>query len=138
MRQEFYYAQVDPKTNDYSWTECKYHKLTLEQMDDALQKWGNKVLHIVSNGKEGAMAMWACFKSHINSGCYSDMINAYRLLTDDHKSLVDRERELRHAWNHYEELWQIRYYGTVENYLKEELERAKERYQRYCKEQKDD
>lgn len=138
MRQEFYYAQVDPNTNCYSWTEGKYHKLTLEQMDDALKKWGDKILNIVSNGKEGAMAMWACFKSRINYGCYSDMINAYRLLTDDHKSLVDREHELRHAWNHYEELWQIRYYGTVENYLKEELERAKERYQRYCKEQKDD
>ena len=134
MRQEFYYAQVDPKTNDYSWTDCKYHKLTIEQMDDALEKWGNKILHIVGNGKEGVMAMWACFKNRINSGCYSDMINAYRLLTDDHKSLVDREHELRHAWNHYEELWQIRYYGSVENYLKEELERAKKYYQNYFKE----
>ena len=132
MKQEFYYAEVNPKTN-YDWTPCEYHKLTAEQMDEAVKKWGDKVLRIVGNGKEGAMAMWACFKNVINGGCYSDMINAYRLLTDDHKSLVDREHELRHTWNKYYELFKIRYWGSLENYYKAEAEDAKKHFERYFK-----
>lgn len=75
--------------------------------------------------------MWACFKSRISSGCYGDMINAYSLLTDDYKSLVDREHELRHAWYHYMELWQIRYYGTVEEYFLKQAATAKEHLSKY-------
>lgn len=131
MRQEEYYIQVD-KYN--KWDPGHYHKVTADELDKILDHFGSIVLRKCANGAEGAMAMWACFKSSINGGCYSDMINAYRLLTDDPKSLVDREHELRHAWYQYKELWQIRYYGTVENYYLEQAKKAKEYCERYIKE----
>lgn len=129
-KNEKFMIQVDAHKN---WAPGKYREVTRDELDALLEHFGHKVLNICSNGCEGAMAMWACFKSNINGGCYSDMINAYRLLTDDRKSLVDREHELRHAWNQYEELWQIRYFGTVEAYYLDEAKRAKEYRERYLK-----
>jgi len=122
--------QVDEYGN---WTDGKYRKVSAEELDKILEQYGARVLSICSNGKEGAMIMWACFKSRINHGCYSDMINAYRLLSDDARSLVDREHELRHLWDKYEELWAIRYHGTLENYYREEAEKAREYAERYQK-----
>lgn len=127
-KNEKFFVQVDQYKK---WSPGKYREVTREELDELLEHFGNRVLRMCSNGSEGAMAMWACFKSNINHGCYSDMINAYRLLTDDSKSLVDREHELRHAWNEYEELWQIRYYGTVEAYYLEQAQKAKEYRERY-------
>lgn len=131
MKKDFYYVQVDEYKK---WSSGKYRKVTADELDELLKVFGDKVLNLCSNGSEGAMAMWACFKSRINGGCYSDMINAYRLLTDDSKSLVDREHELRHAWDEYEELWRIRYFGTVENYYLKKASEARERYEKYCSE----
>ena len=131
MRRGFYYVPVDEHNH---WSPVKYRKVTADELDKLLDIFGERVLKICSNGSEGAMAMWACFKSRINGGCYSDMINAYRLLTDDSKSLVDREHELRHAWDEYETLWQIRYFETVENYYLKQASEAKERYEKYCPE----
>lgn len=128
--QKEFLVQVDEYKK---WTPCVYRTVTMDEMDALLAHYGGMVLRLVSNGTQGAMAMWACFKSNINGGCYSDMINAYRLLTDDSRSLVDREHELRHLWNQYKELWQIRYYGTVEAYHLKRAAEAKERLDRYAK-----
>lgn len=114
------------------WTPGTYRVVTKEELDDLLSHYGGTILRLVSNGERGAMAMWACFKSNINGGCYGDMINAYRLLTDDSRSLVDREHELRHLWYQYEELWRIRYYGTVEAYHLKRAAEAKEHYDKYA------
>lgn len=129
-KNEKFFVQVDQYKK---WSPGKYREVTCDELDELLEHFGNRVLRMCSNGSEGAMAMWACFKSNINGGCYSDMINAYRLLTDDSKSLVDREHELRHAWNEYKELWQIRYYGTVEAYYLEQAQKAKEYRERHLK-----
>lgn len=126
---ETFLVQVDVHNR---WSEGKYREVTADELDAILDKFGARVLHIVSNGQEGAMAMWACFKNSINGGCYSDMINAYRLLSSDTKSLVDREHELRHAWNEYYELWQIRYFGSVHAYYEAKAKKAKERYECYA------
>ena len=99
MRQEKYFVRVDQWKH---WTSDKYREVTADELDALIEHWGKEILSIVSNGRKGVMAMWACFKSRINGGCYSDMINAYQLLTDDHQSLVDREHELRHKWKEYE------------------------------------
>ncbi len=113
-----------------NWTEDKYREVTREELDEILTKFSRQLMDLVS-GKTGAMAMWACFKNVTSavSGCggYSDAINTYRMLTDDHKSLEDREHELRHFWKKYEELKQIRYYGSVENYHLKRAEEAKNR-----------
>ncbi len=109
----------------------KYRKVNAEELDEILKKYGDRVLSICSSRSRGAMTMWACFKSRINSGCYSDMINAYTLLSDDPKSLHEREHELRHAWDEYEELWAIRYHGTLEQYYLDEAKKAREHAERY-------
>lgn len=129
-KQEKYFVQVDAYQK---WTPGVYREVNAEELDVLLDHYGRKVLQIVSNGTKGAMAMLACFKSRINGGCYSDMINAYRLLSDDPKNLVEREHELRHLWNQYEELWCIRYFGTVEAYHLTEAAKAKEYFERYHK-----
>lgn len=129
-----YMVQVDAYKK---WTAGKYRTVTKDELDDLLDHYGRMILRIVSNGQQGAMAMWACFKSRINSGCYGDMINAYRLLTDDRQSLVDREHELRHLWYQYEELWRIRYYGTVEAYYLARAKKEKEYFENYAKPKED-
>ena len=121
-------VQVDEYGN---WTEGKYRKVNAEELDEILKKYGDRVLSICSSRSRGAMTMWACFKSRINSGCYSDLINAYALLSDDPKSLHEREHELRHAWDEYEELWAIRYHGTLEQYYLDEAKKAREHAERY-------
>lgn len=128
MRQESYLVHVDAHNN---WTPCTYREVTADELDKILEAFGNKIMRICSNGKNGAMTMWACFKSRINGGCYHDMINAYRLLSDDSKDLVTREHELRHLWNQYEELWRIRYYGTVENFYLQRAKESKEELDKY-------
>ena len=128
MRREAYFVRVDEFNK---WTPCKYRKVDADELDKILEEYGKKVLEICSNGQRGAMAMWACFKSRINGGCYGDMINAYRLLVDDSKSLVDREHELRHAWEEYNELWRIRYFGSVEEYHIQKAKEAKEQMEKY-------
>ena len=127
-KQKEYLVQVDAYKK---WTPGVYRKVSADELDALLDHYGRMVLHIVSNGTKGAMAMWACFKSRINGGCYSDMINAYSLLTDDTQNLVTREHELRHLWNQYEELWRIRYHGTVEQYYLDRAAEAKERFEKY-------
>ena len=116
-----------------NWTDGKYRKVGRDELDKIVKQYGGKVLSICSNGKNGAMAMWACFKSRINGGCYSDMINAYDLLADDSRNLVEREHELRHLWDKYEELWAIRYYDTLENYYLEQAAMAREYFERHSK-----
>lgn len=132
--QKIYMVQVDEYMH---WTPSKYRPVTAEKLDEILDKYGRAILNIVSNGEKGAMAMWACFKDRISGGSYSDMINAYRLLTDDSKNLVEREHELRHLWDKYEELWCIRFFGTVEAYHLEKAQIAKEHFERYCKAKED-
>ena len=121
-----------------NWTEDKYREVTRDELDAILIKFSRQLMDLVS-GKNGAMAMWACFKNVTSavSGCggYSDAINAYRMLTDDHKSLEDREHELRHFWKKYEELKQIRHYGSVENYYLKKAEDAKNRQVRILENQ---
>lgn len=125
-----------PVDNHDKYTPCSYRTVTKEELDKLLEKFGNRVLQICERGNLGAMAMWAVFKSRICCGCYSDMINVYRLLSGDNQSLVDREHELRHAYREYEELWQIRYFGTVEEYYLEHAREAKEHFEKYAKEDK--
>ena len=128
MKREHYYIEVD----EYGkWQYGKYRKVTADELDIILDDYAGKILKICSKGNKGAMIMWACFKSRLCGGCYHDMINSYSLLTDDSKSLVDREHELRHLWEEYETLWQIRYYGTVEQYYLDEAAKAKEHYEKY-------
>ena len=116
-----------------NWTEDTYRAVTREELDDILEKYSRQLMDLVA-GKTGAMAMWACFKNVTSAvsgfGGYGDAINAYRMLTDDHKSLEDREHELRHFWKKYEELKQIRYHGTVEAYYLKRAEEAKNRQTR--------
>ena len=123
-----YLVQVDK--NGY-WASGKYREVSKSELDDLVDAYGKKVLSICSNGSTGVMSMWACFKSRISGGCYSDIINAYSLLSDDTKSLVDREHELRHAWKEYEELWRIRYFGSVSEYYIAKAKEAKEREESY-------
>lgn len=129
-----YWIQVDEHKK---WTPCKYRKVTKEELDVILDHYGAMILRIVSNGNKGTMAMWACFKNRICGGGYSDLINAYRLLTDDSKSLVEREHELRHLWNQYEELWCIRYHGSVENYYIEQAADARAHFLKYAQKESD-
>lgn len=121
-----------------NWTEDKYREVTRDELDAILVKFSRQLMELVS-GKTGAMAMWACFKNVTSavSGCggYSDAINAYRMLTDDHKSLEDREHELRHFWKKYEELKQIRHYGSVEAYYLKRAEEARSRHVRILEKQ---
>lgn len=126
--QKQFWVQVDAYKH---WTPGTYRSVTKDELDALIDHYGGTIMRLVSNGEQGAMAMWACFKSNISGGCYSDMINAYRLLTDDKKSLVDREHELRHLWKQYEELYRIRYYGTVEAYHLKRAAEAKERFEKY-------
>lgn len=130
-KKDFYYVRVDEKG---LWTPCKYRKVTREELNKLVEDYGKKVLALCSNGTIGAMSMWACFKSRICSGCYSEMINMYRLLSNDNKSLVDREHELRHKWYQYEELWQIRVAGSVTDYYLKKAEESKEYFENYYKE----
>lgn len=125
---EFYYVRVDERGK---WDPCKYRKVSRDELDRLVDDYGKMVLRMCSNGTQGAMSMWACFKNSIFGGCYSDMINAYRLMSGDSKSLVDREHELRHAWNQYEELYRIRYHGSVEQYHLKRAKEAKERFEKY-------
>lgn len=127
MKRESYLVRVDQFNN---WTPIEYRKVDAEELDSILDVFGKRVLDICSSGNRGSMAMWACFKSRINGGCYGDMINAYRVLTDDSKSLVDREHELRHCWEEYEELWRIRYFGSVEEYHLQKAKEAKEQFEK--------
>lgn len=127
-KKDFYYVRVDKKG---LWTPCKYRQVTREELDKLVEDYGKKVLVLCSNGTIGAMSMWACFKSRICSGCYSEMISMYQLLSGDTKSLVDREHELRHMWKQYEELWQIRVFGSVENFHTKRAEEAKEHFENY-------
>ena len=130
-KKEYYMVRVD---ENGIWTPCKYRKVTREELDKLVEDYGKKVLALCSNGNIGAMSMWACFKSRICSGCYSEMINMYRLLSNDNKSLVDREHELRHMWYQYEELWQIRVAGSVADYYLKKAEESKEHFENYYKE----
>ena len=130
-KREFFEVRVDENNK---FTPCKYRKVSCEELDKMLEFFGARVLRICSTGNKGAMAMWACFKSRINGGCYSDMINAYELLSADNESLVSREHELRHAWKQYEELWQIRHFGSVENYHLKKAEEARKEYEEYKEE----
>ena len=121
-----------------NWTEDKYRAVTRDELDEILAKYSRQLMDLVA-GKTGAMAMWACFKNVTSavSGCggYGDAINAYRMLTDDHKSLEDREHELRHFWKKYEELKSIRYHGSVEAYYLKMAEEAKNRQTRILQHQ---
>lgn len=129
-KNEKFLVRVDQFGN---WTEDKYRAVTRDELDEILAKYSRQLMDLVA-GKTGAMAMWACFKNVTSavSGCggYSDAINAYRMLTDDHKSLEDREHELRHLWNKYNELKKIRYHGSVEAYHHKMAEEAKNRQAR--------
>lgn len=129
-KKEYYMVRVD---KNGMWTPCEYRRVTCNELDMLLDTYGKNVLGLCSNGSNSAMAMWAYFKSKICGGCYGDMINAYRLLTDDSKSLVDREHELRHMWDKYQELWRIRYFGSVENYYLEKAKESKEHFNTYYK-----
>lgn len=128
MKQDYYYVRVDERGK---WEPCKYRKVTCDELDKLVDDYGKTVLRMCSYGTQGVMAMWACFKNCIDGGCYSDMINAYRLMSGDSKSLVDREHELRHAYKQYEELYRIRYYGSVEQYHLKMAEEARERLCKY-------
>ena len=108
-----YFIRVDVYNK---WTPCEYRKVSKEELDNILEDYAGKLKSICSCGERGAMTMWAYFKNKLDKGCYSDIINAYRLLCADNKSLVDREHEFRHLYDQYRELWQIRYYGSVEEY----------------------
>ena len=132
MKKEFYFIRVDEYNN---WTPAKYRKVTCEELDSILDLYGDKVLRLCSNGKQGSMTMWAYFKNRISSGCYSDMINAYQLLSDDNRSLVEREHEFRHAYEEYLELWRIRYFGSVEEYYLKKAEEAAENIKKYTDKQ---
>lgn len=107
------------------WTPTDYRKVTKEELDELIDTYGGKVKELCSSGERGAMTMWAYFKNKIDKGCYSDIINAYRLLNDDSKSLVEREHEFRHLFDQYTELWRIRHYGSVEKYHLAKAEEAK-------------
>lgn len=130
-KQDFYYVPVEVNGD---WNSCKYRKVSLEELDELLDLYRNKVLEICRNGEKGVMAMWAFFKNTMGVA-YTDMANAYDLLTDDHKSLVDREHELRHEYNHFKELHHIRYYGSVEEYHLVCADNAKKRLGKYTMEE---
>lgn len=98
-----------------NWTEGKFREVDLKEMEDILQYWAYKVMELCA-GRDGSMAMWAYFKSRTNNGCYSDAINAYRILTNDSKSLVDLEHNLRHTYDEWRYLWAVRYYGSYAKY----------------------
>lgn len=117
-----------------NWTADKYREVTRDELDKILEKYSRQLMDLVA-GPRGAMAMWACFKNVAGTGSYADAINAYRMLTDDHKSLEEREHELRHFWNKYEELKKIRYHGSVEAYHLKKAEEAKARQARILESQ---
>lgn len=127
-KREFYYVRVDKNNN---WTSTKYRKVTDKELDKIIIYFKNKILQICSNGSQGAMTMWAYFKNLTCAGCYNDIINAYSLLSNDYKSLVDREHEFRHLWNQYRELYKIRYYGSVEEYHLAMAKNAKNDFEKY-------
>ena len=129
MRKNTYLIRIDKNRN---WMK-EYREVSREELDELIKKVGHDILNICSRGDEGAMAMWACFANRIKNGRYGEMINAYRLLAKDNKSLVEREHELRHAWYKYDELWKIRYYGTVEHYYLKKSQEAKETMEKYLK-----
>lgn len=131
VKREFYYVPVDKNNR---WTPCNYRKVTCEELDKILQVYREEILKMCKNGSQGAMTMWAYFKNVTCSDCYGDMVNAYSLLSNDHKSLVTREHEFRHMWNNYQELWRIRYFGTLEEYYLKKAAEAKERMEKYCNE----
>lgn len=136
-KQTKFLVRVDQYGN---WTEDKYREVTRDELDAILVKYSRQLMNLVA-GRPGAMAMWACFKNVTSavSGCggYSDVINAYRMLTDDVKSLEDREHELRHFWKKYDELKQIRYHGSVEAYHCKMAEEAHKRQARILERQGD-
>lgn len=113
------------------WTPTQYRYVSRDELDTIIKIYGNEVKEICSRGNQGAMTMWAYFKSIIDSGCYSDMINAYRLLSGDNISLVDREHELRHAFEQYKELWAIRHYGSLSEYYLKKAKEAENTWKKY-------
>lgn len=130
IEQNTYLVRVDKYGQ---WNDSEYREVTTEELDTLISKFGDNALSICSRGNEGAMVMWAYFKNIICRGCYEDMINAYRLMSHDSKSLVEREHELRYAYERYRELWQIRYYGSVEKYYLKKAEEAKHTFENCSK-----
>lgn len=126
-----FFVRVD---ENGKWTPTKYRKVGVEELDDILNSYKAELRRICGCGKRGAMTMWAYFRNRIDGGCYSDLINSYELLGEDSKSLVDREHEFRHMFMQFEELWQIRYYSTVEEYYLKKAEEAKDKLNNYLKE----
>lgn len=122
MNEKTYQVRVDENN---VWRTSTYRQVTEEELDKIIELYGQKVMSICSRGQNGAMAMLAFFKSAVSGGCYQEMANTYELLSGDNKSLVDREHELRCAWEHYQELCNIRWFGTMENYYLEQAKEAK-------------
>ena len=120
MNEKTYQVRVDELGN---WRKSTYRKVTETELDKLIEEYGKKVMEICMRGQNGAMTMLAFSKNAVSGGSYEEMICAYELLSEDTKSLVDREHELRFAWEHYQELQRIRCFGTLENYY---LEQAKE------------
>lgn len=121
------------RVDEYNrWTHDKYREVTADELDKIIDGFGRSILSIVSHGTRGAMTMWACFLNCIQGGCYGDVINAYRIMSDDPVSLVNHEHELRHLWQQYQELHAIRYYGSLEAYYLEKAKRAKETFDKYA------
>lgn len=123
-----YLVRVD---NYNKWTPTQYRRVTRDELDEIIQFYGNAVKDICSGGSQGAMIMWAYFKSSIDKDCYSDMINSYQLLANDNKSLVAREHEFRQIYEQYMELWAIRYFGSLDNYYKKKASEAEETLKKY-------
>ena len=128
MEQETFWVQVDEWGN---WSPCKYREVTADELDKLIDLYGKRVLQLVSRGREGAMVMWAVFKNRITGEGFSDLSNAYRLLTDDTPCLLTREHELRHAYEQWEELFRIRYYGSVAAYYLHKADEATKYIQRH-------
>lgn len=122
MLREFYWVPTDKFGN---WTPDNEIKMTADELDKIIDKYEGQIYRMIE-GREGAMTMWACFLNHMDKG-YSSAINSFRLLTNDHRSLVDREHELRHKWNQYRELQHIRYYGSSTEYYEHMVEECKRR-----------
>ena len=116
MKLEYYWVPTDKFGN---WTPDKEIKMTADELDKIIDKYEGEIYRMIE-GREGAMTMWACFLNHMQKG-YSSAINSFHLLTNDHRSLVDREHELRHKWNQYRELQNIRYHGSEREYLEDRI-----------------
>lgn len=128
-----YKVPVDPHGN---WIENRggVYILDEETLDKIISKYEGEIYRLIE-GRKGVMAMWACFLNHlsIRGTCsYSSAINAYCIMSDDHKSLVDREHELRHKWNQYEILWKIRYHGSLTQYYEDKLKEKREWEEHIC------